>query len=240
MTPRQKKLLSQIATEALRNDWETAFDGKSYGNKHLLRVNKIIKLLLKKISANNFIALTGGWVHDVSLAYGDDSNAKEVRTVTRKFLQKFSLTREEIDLIAECAYSHETGFKNISLEAKIVHDADVIDKSGFLGFIRHIWKTTNLIKKNTLSTPQDLESIISHLFDRESNLFLSFSKQIVTKRNRELNNFINNRKQSLLFMASVSKYAIGGVIADKIAELVAPNLERKYAIALRKQIDVIF
>lgn len=238
MTLRQKKLLSRIATEALRSDWEIAFGGKSYGNKHLFRVNKIISFLLKKNPANDFIALAGGWVHDVSLAYGDDNNAKEVKTVTRKFLQRFSLTREEINLIAECAYAHETGFKNISLEAKIVHDADVIDKSGFLGFIRHIWKTTNLIKKYTLTTSKDLEDIVSHLSDRQSNLFLSISRQVVAKRNHELKNFINDKKQSLLFMALVSKYAMEGIVTDKIAELVNSILKGDHAMALRKQLDV--
>lgn len=240
MNSRQKKLLSQIAEESIRSDWEIAFGGKSYGNKHLFRVNKTIQFLLKKTAANDFIAFAGGWVHDVSLAYGNDDDAKSVKNTTQRFLQRFSLTHGEINLISECAYGHESGFKKNSLEAKIVHDADVIDKSGFLGFIRHIWKITNLIKKNTLSTSKDLEDIISHLSDRQSNLFLSISRQIVAKRNHELKNFINDRRQSLLFMAVVSKYAMEGIITDKIAELVGSSLEKKYAIALQKQLDVIF
>ena len=43
MNKSQIDLIDKIGKEAVRLDWEEAFGGKSYGNTHLYRVNKIAK-----------------------------------------------------------------------------------------------------------------------------------------------------------------------------------------------------
>ena len=95
MTDKQKLLLRRIAKEAVRVDWEMAFGGKSYGNRHLFRVNKILKVLLKHEPADKFITLAAGWVHDVTLGWQSDEKEKDVFRVTANFLDQFKEWAEE-------------------------------------------------------------------------------------------------------------------------------------------------
>lgn len=216
MISRQKKLLSEIKKEAVRLDWEQAFGGKSYGNRHLFRVNKIARYLLSKEGGDEFIILAGAWVHDVSLAYGNDYDIRKIEKYTRVFLKKYTnLTKSEQEKIIECAMGHESG-GNLSLEAQMVHDADVVDKSGMLGVIRHIWKMTNMLENRVLISRTDLDELERHLSERQEQLFTKTTKQLVIKLNLQRKKFFSN-KDVVEWMKLISKKAMKGVTSDNIA-----------------------
>jgi len=218
MTNRQKLLLKKIAKQAVKLDWEKAFDGKSYGNKHLFRVNKIAKYLQRKEGGNEFVVLVGAWVHDVALAYGNDSNPRIVRKQTKKFLESFkNLTTKKMDRIIECATNHEVGGGNLSLEAQIVYDADVVDKSGMLGVIRHIWKMTNLLENRILDKKNDVVVLEKHLKNREQKLFTKTAKSVVRKLNKGRDIFFLDKMFAREFVLTTSKMSNKGIISDRIS-----------------------
>ena len=41
-------VIQRIKRDAIKLDWDVAFGGKARGNRHLFRINKIIKYLLTK------------------------------------------------------------------------------------------------------------------------------------------------------------------------------------------------
>src|SRR3989338_9144040 len=93
-------VIQRIKRDAIKLDWDVAFGGKARGNRHLFRINKIIKYLLTKEGGDEKIAITGGWIHDVSLAWGSDYNQDHIEKHTKKFLKNYKeLNSEEIKKI---------------------------------------------------------------------------------------------------------------------------------------------
>lgn len=212
-----KLLISRIKKNAINLDWYKAFDGKAKGNRHLFRVNKIIHYLLRKEGGDKKIAIIGGWIHDVSLAYGSDYDPSFVKQKTFDFLSKFpELSEIEIKKITLCATLHESAGKTSSIESKIVHDADVIDKSGVLGVIRHIWKMTNMLESRVLDKKRDLKILQRHLANRQANLYTSTAIDLVKKLNIKQKDFFD-RVDFLDIMKYISTKAMMGWTSDKIA-----------------------
>lgn len=241
MTSKQKKLLKKIAKDAVRLDWEQAFGGKSYGNRHLFRVNKIAQFLQTKEGGNGFVVLAGAWVHDVSLAFGSDADIHRVEKHTREFLKNYNdLTKKELEKIVDCAVGHEVGSKNLSLEARIVHDADVIDKSRMLGIVRHAWKMTNLLEKRILDQKKDVETLEKHLKEREAKVFTKTARRLVAKINKERDLFFRDRALAEKVVKVISKKAIKGVISDKIADFLIKRFDEPSMKLLERQLNCTF
>jgi HD superfamily phosphodiesterase len=225
---RQKKILSLLQKEAIDLDWNIAFQGKAKGNRHLFRVNKIIEYLVKKESADYFITVAGGWIHDTSLIEGEDSNSDNVFAFTSRFLsnEKFGLKKEEIQKITAAVASHETS-DGTHLSSQIIHDADTLDKSGMLGVIRHIWKMTNMLENRILDRPQDLVTLQHSLEGRQKKLFTESARTLLQKLERGQKLFFEN-KEAFEVMKRISTQAHAGVISDKIADEIihlSPNSE---------------
>jgi len=241
MNKRQKKLLSEISKKAVESDWNIAFGGKSKGNKHLFRVNEISKLLQSIEGGDPFIAQAGAWVHDVSLAIKNDNNPEVIRDYTDEFLSQFAdLTNAEHIQIVECATHHETGDKNVSIEAKIVHDSDVIDKSGILGIIRHVWKMTNLIENRILNKSPDVNQIRNHLSLRERRVFTETAKLIVSDLNIQMNNFFLDNKEALKYIKMISEFAMAGQTSDQIANTLVREQDDDIFRFLSSQLDMSY
>jgi len=143
-----KNTLQKIKKLALKTDHNVAFSGKSKGNKHLLRVVLIAKFLAQKTGADESIVVAGAFLHDTALPSGNDYNYLKNKKIAKDLLKHFNLSQIELEGIVECVASHEGITNPKTLEAKVVHDADVLEKLGFLGIIRHTWKLTNSGKIN--------------------------------------------------------------------------------------------
>lgn len=242
LTNNQKKLIKKIAKAAVTLDWKVAFGGKAFGNRHLFRVQRIADFLWKKEGGDRFIISVGSWIHDVSLAQGSDYNITNVRRYTTRFLNRFQeLTREQKRKIFECAVQHETDNKDISIESKIVHDADVIDKCGMLGVIRHIWKMTNMLENRVLDSRIDLNKLRTHLNKRQEQLFTKTAKQFVRKLNTQRDRFFDERNNNpLKWMNYISQKAMIGMTSDKIAKELCVKAKPRMFKLLRKQLRCVY
>ena len=238
LTKVRQILLDKIGKKSVLMDWEKAFGGKSFGNRHLERVNKIARFLNIKEGGDEFCTLAGAWVHDVSLAFGSDYNPGFVEEHTRRFLDKFKgLRSEEKDLIVGCAVGHEQGQKNLLIEAMIVHDADVLDKSGMLGVIRHVWKMTNMLENKILSGNDDLQKLRTHLEEREDKLFTKTARKLAEKVNRFRELFANDKKFALEVLPKISQMAMGGKTSDIIANWLVNNYDHPSLDGLKLQLS---
>jgi HD superfamily phosphodiesterase len=238
MNTRQTKLLKNMETEAIRVFWEESFGGMSRGSRHLFRVHEIAVYLWEREGGDQFIVLAGAWVHDVSLVQGSDHDPESVASFTRNFLHRFDgLRMDEIDRIVECAGGHEIGHPNLSLEAKIVHDADVVDKSGMLGVVRHVWKMTNLLENRILSKQDDLKRLRNHLKERQVKLFTNTAKNLAKSLNKSRDCFFRDEEFALRTIAWISEQANQGVISDEIAENLAKESRHESARVLKDQLS---
>src|ERR1035437_4828642 len=125
-----KETLIKIKKLGIGIDWNDAFAGKSKGNKHLFRVVKLAKYMATKLKADVLVVEAAAWLHDTALPSGNDYDYKKNKEIVKKIMADLDLSPGESDKIAECVACHEGTAKIKTLEAKIIHDADVLEKVG--------------------------------------------------------------------------------------------------------------
>jgi len=232
-------IINEIKMHAVDVDWNLAFGGKSKGNRHLFRVNKIARFLAQKEKANIDITIAGAWLHDIGLAVGDDKEPEKIRKIAEKFLKSLNLSTEEIQQIADCVESHEGTVTPKSLEAQIVHDSDVLDKMGPLGVVRHTWKVTNLINKNAQS--EEILSILkSHLQWRESRLFTPTAQHLAHKFDCILDSFFNDKRVALSTISQIKLLAQEGFTTERIVRRLIKGRKDEFAQAITRQVKCEF
>ena len=231
-----QKNIKAIKKLGIKIDHDMAFNGKSKGNKHLFRAVKIAKFLAIAMKANISIVEGGAWLHDTALPTGNDYDYNNNKIIVMGLLSTINILQNDKELIAECVASHEGTENPKSLEAKIVHDADVIEKLGILGIIRHTWKMTNSNEINPeLIKDKDVKKVLSHIKWRNKKLQTPIAKKIA----RYLKVPITNKKAKII-VSLVSNQAINGVITEKIALLLKKHLNRKQNEKLKEQLDLSY
>lgn len=227
-----KESLKAISNLGIEIDHKMAFGGKSKGNKHLFRVVKLAKYLAKKENADVNIVEAAAWLHDTALPSGNDYDYIKNKKIALKLLKDIRIDKSDKDLVAECIASHEGTAERNTLEAKIVHDADVLEKTGILGLIRHTWKLTNFQKINPENiTEKDVNEIKEHIVWRINQLETKEAKKLVKKFV-----FSMPKKNEIETIKSISKMASQGVITEKIANKIMPKLSEKNKKLLNTQL----
>ena len=229
-----KESLRKIRKITLEVDHDAAFGGKSKGNKHLERVVRIAKFLARAEGADLALTEAGAFLHDTALPSGNDYQyARNKKTVIR-LLKRLHLTPQEVEQIAECAASHEGTAKPKTLEAAIVHDADVIEKTGILGIIRHTWKLTNSRKIDHRKVlDKDVRAILEHIEWRRKRLNLKSSKKLAKRVAAQV-----TQHQARKIIAIVAPLAYQGVITEKIIPIVNKELNLEQRKKLEIQIKL--
>lgn len=232
----KQKKIKEIKKLGIKIDHEMAFGGKSKGNKHLFRTVKIAKYLAVKIKANLLIVEGGAWLHDTALPTGNDYNYKNNKKIVMSLLSPIDISQTDKELIAECVASHEGTENPKTLEAKIVHDADVLEKLGILGIIRHTWKMTNSNQINpNLIKDQDVKKILEHIKWRSKKLQTPIAKKIARYLNVPI-----NKKDARVIVSITSSNSINGVITEKIAILLHKYLNQKQKEILSEQLNLSY
>ena len=238
MDNRQTQLIEELSKEAVRCLWEESFGGMAYGSRHLHRVNQTARFLWEKEGGDEFLVLAGAWIHDVSLANGPDYDPERVADLTRKFLKQFKLLRkDEVDRLVECAEGHESGGDFLNLEAKLVHDADVLDKGGLLGVVRHIWKMTNMLENRIMELEHDLLKLENHLIERHDRLHTNTASRLANHLRGAVNHFFRDRRFALDTLTWVSRRASQGIISDRVAEELASRSDHPCLGRLKSQLE---
>lgn len=229
-----KNTFLKIKKLALKIDHNVAFGGKSRGNKHLIRVIRIAKFLARKTGADESIAVAGAFLHDTALPSGNDYNYLKNKKIVKDLLKHFNLSRNELNEIAECVASHEGTVKPKTLEAKVVHDADALEKAGLLGIIRHTWKMTNLKKINHEKTGNhDVKMILSHIEWRRKRLQTHIAKKI----GKYLAMPADKQKVKTIVALSAIM-AFDGVVTEKIVVALRKHLNKKENEKLKEQLNL--
>lgn len=228
------KTLLKIKELALKIDHDVAFGGKSKGNKHLFRVVKVAQFLAKKTGADFAITTAGAFLHDTALPSGNDYEYSQNKKIIKKLLQDFDLSQNELDKIAECVASHEGTAKPKTLEAKIVHDSDVLEKVGLLGVIRHTWKTTNQNKLDPSAVnSKDVDKIVRHISWRRKRLQTPIAKKIANYLTVPI-----SKHEAKTIVTITADMAVRGIVTEKIAMALRKHLSQKQNVKLKEQLNL--
>ena len=192
--------------------------------------------MAQKIGANLFIAQAGALLHDTALPSGNDYNYLQNKKIVRNLLKSFKLSENELDGIAECVASHEGTVRPKSLEAKIVHDADVLEKTGILGIIRHTWKMTNSNKLNhEMVKDKDVKKILDHTEWRGKRLQTPIAKIM----QKYLTIPIDKRRIKIL-VSLTANMAFNGIVTEKIARAIYKHLTAIQRKRLKEQLSLTY
>jgi len=178
--------LEKIKEFALDLDWNLAFGGKSKGNRHLFRVVCLVKKIIDEEEflqeTDSSIIEAGAWLHDSGLAKDIAGDALcNIEEVTA-FLRSIGVSEGDISLIRHCIEAHDGHNSALSIEAKIVHDADTLDKMGPLGIIRETWKRSQM----GWTSEKIASHLKSHLERRKALLHTEIAKMMAEELNSEL------------------------------------------------------
>lgn len=229
-----KTTLGRIKKFALEIDWQQAFAGRSKGNKHLSRVVKIAIHIANHSGADLDIVAAGAWLHDLALPAGDDYNYKKSKQLALRELGQFKLTSMAAKAVAECIASHEGLVKPASLEAQIVHDADVLDKSGLLGIIRQTWKLVHLGRISSQAiTHKEINEIVGHLEWRKKRLGTAAARKLYKRVAVKL-----DKKFLQKIVPAVAVMAEQGLITEVIAQRLARHINLEQRQKLASQLDL--
>lgn len=112
-------------------------DATGHDFYHMKRVAQMAKQIAVEEKANVFICEASGWVHDIG-DYKLFTNPKVELTKLATYFKTIHLTDEEINqiYIAIKDVSFSKGEIPVSLEGKIVQDADRLDALGAIGIAR--------------------------------------------------------------------------------------------------------
>ena len=180
-----KEQNEKIRDFAVNLDWELSFGGKSRGNRHLFRIVTIAKSLACSHKTDISIVEAGAWLHDTNLEKtivgGTLENAEKVVA----FLKSINVSESDIAGITGCIESHDGRVPATTMEAKIVHDADTLEKMGPLGVIRETWKRSQL----GWNTEKIVSHLKKHMHERESRLYTEEAKMAAARLNGSLERF---------------------------------------------------
>lgn len=233
--------MNKIKQSGQQTDWNEAFSGKSKGNQHLERIVKLARFIAKKESADLDVAEAGAWLHDTPLAKGSDYDIKKVKQSAEDYINGLGIKNAKLaETLISCIVSHEGLVKTKSREAMVVHDADVLEKYGLLGLIRHTWKSVNLglMDKDSIDD-QIVQEIFEHIRFRKNNLYFETSKHLAKNFDQALEKA--ERLDNIIeIIQKIARLAHQGVITEEVVMLLKEDLPDDLHRTLIDQINQLY
>jgi len=186
---KEENFVFVIPNERCRKAMAIAITEMSKHNKnfvnllnHTLRVASVSLYLAQKekqTAASKEICFLAAIFHDV---FKEEKNHEIMGgDFARKILRTLKYKQDVIEKVAESIADHNNNGKILrTIEAKILWDADKLDKVGATAFLRR------MDEKNLKSRLEN---------DKNVFLYLDFSKEIYRKRTEHTNEYLNRNKK---------------------------------------------
>ena len=205
------KVLDSIKKEVkkrMENDFAHDFE-------HTMRVYKNAQKICRKEKLNQKLVLSAALLHDIVSYPKSDKQSKmssiESAKKSKKILEKFDFSKEEITIISDAIRDHSFSQNKIpkTLEGQILQDADRLDALGAIGIAR-VFATGGSLKRPFYNIddpfckrriPNDKIWTVDHFFQKllklESLMNTKSGKVEAKKRTRILKEFLTHLKQEL-------------------------------------------
>ncbi len=188
-------IISRIRSFAIKNSEKNDIHGFS----HVERVYNTCVKIGQKLNANMRILKIAAYLHDIGRIDDNEDppkrNHAEISAIkTKEFLatNNFNLSGKEIDDIVHAikAHSFSNNMSPLTLEAKILSDADKLDAIGAIG----IFRTIGFTLQNNGGIDQVIEHLENKILQLKEQMFLDYSKRIAEERHKTVLEFYNKIK----------------------------------------------
>ena len=183
--------------------------------EHIMRVYKNAQKLCKQEKANEKLVLSAALLHDIVSYPKSDKRSKnssmESAKKSKSILEKYDFSKEEIAIVSDAIRDHSfsQNKKPVTLEGKILQDADRLDALGAIGIAR-VFATSGSLRRPFYNIddpfcktrkPDDKTWTVDHFYQKllklESLMNTKSGKIEAKKRTKVLKEFLNQLNQEL-------------------------------------------
>jgi uncharacterized protein len=201
-------LLKNEVNNLMAND--TAHDFE-----HIMRVYKNAQTICKKENANSKLVLSAVLLHDI-VSYAKSDKRSKLSSIksaeeSKKILKKFDFTKKEIQIISDAIRDHSFSRHKtpVTIEGKILQDADRLDALGAIGIARvfavggsekrPFYNAEDPFCKNRIPDDQiwTLDHFYRKLLKLESLMNTKSGKIEAKKRTKIMKDFLNQLKKEI-------------------------------------------
>lgn len=185
----------QILSQTQAYIWQE-FSGEGTGHDyyHVERVVKIARKLAQEEGANLFLVELAAWLHDLGdykLHDGVDQSELMIRAYLNEMNLEEPLIQQVLEIVSQVSFSK--GNKAVSLEAKIVQDADRLDALGAIGVAR-CFAYGGKKEREIWNPEKPEETSLQHFYDKllklKDLMHTDSAKKEADKRHRFLEDFL--------------------------------------------------
>jgi len=170
-------------------------DTSGHDYYHSYRVWKIAKRISKVEGGDTFIIELAALLHDVC-DHKFTSDKESCMNELKAFLETQGLKREEInkivDIISKISFSVNKTGDDLSIEARIVQDADRLDAMGAIGIARCF--ATGALLGRKIYDPEDKNNSINHFYEKllllKDLMNTPTARRIAEQRHRFMEQFL--------------------------------------------------
>ena len=202
--------------DSLKNEVKEIMDNDSaHDFEHIMRVYKNAQKMCKKEKANEKLILSAALLHDI-VSYPKSDKRSKLSSIqsakkSKLILKKYDFSEEEITIVSDAIRDHSFSQNKIPLtiEGKILQDADRLDAIGAIGIAR-VFATGGSLKRPFYNIddpfckkrkPDDKVWTVDHFYQKllklESLMNTKSGKMEAKKRTKVLKEFLNQLKQEL-------------------------------------------
>jgi len=203
-------------TASIKNEVKKIMDNDSaHDFEHIMRVYKNAQKICKKEKANEKLVLSAVLLHDV-VSYPKSDKRSKLSSIhsakkSEQILKKYDFSKEEITIISDAIRDHSFSQNKIpvTLEGKILQDADRLDAIGAIGIAR-VFATGGSLKRPFYNIndpfcktrkPNDKIWTVDHFYQKllklEALMNTKSGKIEAKKRTKVLKEFLKQLKQEL-------------------------------------------
>jgi uncharacterized protein len=211
--PHAASILAKIESEAKRYMSKNCFTGHDFS--HVLRVQKLCKVIGKQENADMMVLLTAALLHD--LGRNDErknpsiDHAERSAEIAKEILQKTEFPCGKIPAVLYAIRVHRfsKGMTPTTLEAKILQDADRIDISGAIGiattfaysgvYNRELYDINDPFaeRRSLNDSNYSIDHFYAKLLNLPKTMHTKIGKQIAERRTEFTKLFLRELKEEL-------------------------------------------
>ena len=166
--------------------------GKEFasGFDHFNRVYSTSKKISSMVNYDDEILHAACFLHDIDL---QEPRVRMSAKRARKFLETIEFPKEKIEAVIDAIKAQAPSMRPESMEAKLLHDADLLDLIGATGIVR--LSATSATNKSTLQ--EALEFIKKYRDLAYKNLILDRSKELAEDKIKFMDDAIKQIEKEL-------------------------------------------
>jgi len=168
-----------------------------HGVDHVLRVRDLALAIAEKVHepVDREVLELAALLHDIGRLSTDTNHAERSAEIARILLELAGYPHDKIDMVVKAilAHSYTSRIEAVSIEAKILSDADKLDALGAIGIARVFAYSGEM--------GRSIEDSVQHFYSKILNLvntmYIDEAKRIAHERQRFVKEFLSRLLQEL-------------------------------------------